>query len=52
MSKTLLRLIADSDAISFRLYNTGLATVEWDNGRWHLVHLNQLDHLPVDLRTL
>ncbi len=50
--KTLLRLVVDSDTISFRLYNTGITTIEWRRGRWHLVHLNRLDHLPNKLRTL
>jgi broad specificity phosphatase PhoE len=50
--KTMLRLVAGSDAVSFRLYNTGLNLIEWNTGRWHLVHLNLWDHLPVSLRTL
>ncbi|MDA2803647.1 histidine phosphatase family protein [Nocardiopsis suaedae] len=49
--KTLLRLAAGSDAICFRIYNTGLCALEWRRDRWHLVHLNLWDHLPPDLRT-
>ncbi len=50
--KTILRLIAGSDAICFRLYNAALNLIEWKRGRWHIVHLNQWDHLPAELRTL
>ena len=49
--KTVLRLAAGSDAICFRIYNTGLCALEWRRDRWHLVHLNLWDHLPPDLRT-
>jgi len=50
--KTLLRLIAGSDAMSFDVYNTGITALDWKRGRWHLVHLNLCDHLPPPLRTL
>jgi len=49
--KTLLRVITGTDAVCFRLYNTSLNVIEWRRGRWHLVHLNLWDHLPVELRT-
>jgi probable phosphoglycerate mutase len=50
--KTVLRLVIGSDTVCFRLYNTGLSCIEWRRGRWHLVHLNLLDHLPAKLRTI
>lgn len=50
--KTMLRLMAGSDGLCFRLYNTGLTLVEWRRGRWHIVFVNLLDHLPPALRTL
>jgi len=49
--KTLLRTVAASDAICFRLYNACLTLLEWRRGRWHLVYLNLWDHLAADLRT-
>lgn len=49
--KTLLRVITATDVVCFRLYNTGINVIEWRRGRWHLVHLNLWDHLPVELRT-
>lgn len=49
--KTLLRLAAGTDAVCFRIYNTGLCGLEWRRDRWHLVHLNLWDHLPPGLRT-
>jgi broad specificity phosphatase PhoE len=49
--KTLLRVITATDVVCFRLYNTCLNVIEWRRGRWHLVHLNLWDHLPVELRT-
>ena len=50
--KTLLRLVAGSDTISFDVYNTGITAIDWKAGRWHLVHHNLCDHLPPNLRTL
>lgn len=50
--KTMLRIAMNSDMVCFRLYNTGLNLIEWKRGRWHLVHLNLWDHLPLELRTL
>jgi broad specificity phosphatase PhoE len=49
--KTLLRRVVSSDTVCFRLYNTGVNLIEWRRGRWHLVHLNLWDHLPMELRT-
>jgi probable phosphoglycerate mutase len=49
--KTMLRAIMGSDRISFRIFNTALQVLEWNHGRWYLVHLNMLDHLPIELRT-
>jgi probable phosphoglycerate mutase len=49
--KTLLRVIAATDSVCFRLYNAGLTSIEWRRGRWHLVHLNLCDHLPAPLRS-
>ena len=49
--KTLLRRVVGSDTVCFRLFNTGLNMIEWRRGRWHLVHLNLWDHLPMELRT-
>jgi probable phosphoglycerate mutase len=49
--KTMLRLAGGSDALSFRLCNTGITLIEWHCGRWQLVYLNRWDHLPVDMRT-
>lgn len=49
--KTLLRLIADTDTVCFRLCNACLNVIEWRRGRWHLVHLNLWDHLLTELRT-
>jgi broad specificity phosphatase PhoE len=49
--KTLLRLIADTDKVCFRLCNACLNVIEWRRGRWHLVHLNLWDHLQTELRT-
>jgi broad specificity phosphatase PhoE len=49
--KTLLRVVTGTDTVCFRLYNTCLNIIEWRRGRWHLVHLNLWDHLPVELRT-
>jgi probable phosphoglycerate mutase len=52
MIKTLLRIVMNSDAVDFRLYNAALTTIEWSRGRWHFVHVNQMDHLRPELRTL
>jgi broad specificity phosphatase PhoE len=49
--KTILRVAAGTDDVCFRLYNTGLNLIEWRRGRWHLVYLNLLDHLPPELRS-
>jgi probable phosphoglycerate mutase len=49
--KTLLRVAAGTDAVCFRLCNTGITTIEWRRGRWHLVHLNLCEHLAPELRT-
>jgi probable phosphoglycerate mutase len=49
--KTLLRTIAGTDSICFRLYNSGVNLIEWRRGRWHITHINMVDHLPVALRT-
>lgn len=49
--KTALRIAAGSDQVCFRLYNAGLTIIEWRSGRWHLTHLNLLEHLPLDMRT-
>jgi broad specificity phosphatase PhoE len=49
--KTLLRSVVGSDRICFRLFNACVNVIEWQNGRWHLVHLNLWDHLIADLRT-
>lgn len=51
LMKTLLRIVAGSEHVSFRLYNACPSLIEWRRGRWHLVHLNLWDHLPVALRT-
>jgi probable phosphoglycerate mutase len=51
LMKTLLRIVAGSEHVSFRLYNACPSLIEWRRGRWHLVHLNLWDHLPVELRT-
>ena len=48
---TLLRHVIGTDAISFWIYNATLHHLEWKRGRWHLVNLNQWDHLPTNLRT-
>ena len=48
---TLLRHIVGSDWVSFWIYNTSLQKLEWQRGRWHLMMLNQWDHLPPELRT-
>jgi len=48
---TLFRIVADSDTVSFWIYNTSLNLIEWKRGRWHFIHLNLLDHLPPELRT-
>jgi broad specificity phosphatase PhoE len=50
--KTLLRLVINSDTVCFRLYNAGISSIEWREGRWHLVYLNSMDHLPPDLRSV
>ena len=49
--KTMLRLILDTDFVCFDIYNAALTTVEWSDGRWHLVHLNFCDYVPAGLRT-
>jgi probable phosphoglycerate mutase len=49
--KTMLRIIVSQDAFCCRIYNTGIATIEWRRGRWHLVHWNLCDHLPAHHRT-
>ncbi len=49
--KTMLRLLCGTLGISFKLYNTGITTLEWSEGRWHLIHLNLCDHLAAELRT-
>jgi len=49
--KTMLRVAIGQDDFCFRLYNTGITQLQWRRGRWHLVHLNLLDHLAVELRT-
>jgi broad specificity phosphatase PhoE len=49
--KTILRLVAGSEALSFRLYHTGLNVIEWREYRWRLLCLNAWDHLPPELRT-
>lgn len=51
MISTILRLAAGSDHVSFWIYNAGINLIEWKRGRWHLVFLNLLDHLPPELRT-
>lgn len=48
---TLLRHIVGSDWVSFWIYNASLQQLEWKRGRWHLITLNQWDHLPPPLRT-
>ena len=48
---TLLRHVVGSDGISFWIYNATLHHLEWKRGRWHLMNLNQWDHLPAPLRT-
>lgn len=50
--KTLLRLIAGTDTLDFVSYNTGITLIEWKRGRWCVVHLNLLDHLPPEYRTI
>lgn len=49
--KTVVRVITGSDAICLRLCNTGLTSLEWRAGRWHLIHVNLWDHLMPELRT-
>jgi broad specificity phosphatase PhoE len=49
--KTLLRVVCGGDAVSFTVYNTGIALIEFTRGRWHLVHVNLWDHLRPHLRT-
>ena len=49
--KTLVRVIAGSDAICMRLCNTGLTSLEWRRGRWHLIHVNLWSHLAPEMRT-
>jgi len=50
--KTILRVAMNSDVIDFQIYNTGLTRLEWHKGRWQLSGLNQMDHLPIEFRTL
>ncbi|MEV6953737.1 histidine phosphatase family protein [Streptomyces sp. NPDC051183] len=49
--KTVFRTIAETDAFCLKLYNCGINAIEWTNGRWRVVHVNLLDHLPPALRT-
>ena len=49
--ETMLRGMVAFDAVRFRPYNAALTIIEWTDHRWHLVHLNFWDHLPVKLRT-
>lgn len=49
--KTVMRVISDSDSFTCKLYNCGINMIEWKDGRWRIVHLNLLDHLPPPLRT-
>ncbi len=48
---TLLRTAVQSDTVSFWIYNTSINLIEWKRGRWHLVHLNLWEHLPLSHRT-
>ncbi len=48
--KTMLRVIADTDLTCFKIYNTGIAAVDWKDGRWRLLQVNLWDHLPPELR--
>ena len=48
---SILREAAGSETVSFWIYNTSLNLIEWKRGRWHLVYLNSLDHLPPEMRT-
>lgn len=50
--KTLLRVAIRSDAICFHVFNTGIIQLEWRRGRWHLVYVNHLAHLPEALQTV
>lgn len=49
--KTVLRVITDNDCFSATIRNTGIMSIEWKNGRWYLLELNRLDHLPDKLRS-
>ena len=48
---TMLRLMVKSDHIAFWSHNTALHKIEWSRGRWQIMYLNRLEHLPDDLRT-
>ncbi len=49
--KTMLRLIVNNDNVNFKISNMGLTKLQWHSGRWNLVHLNKLDHIPEHLQT-
>ncbi len=49
--KTVLRVVAGTDAFCARLYNCGITALDWKEGIWRVAHVNLWDHLPPALRT-
>jgi len=49
--KTLLRAIHGTDAVCYRIDNCSWTTIAWYHNRWHIECLNDVSHLPQQLRS-
>lgn len=49
--KTLLRVIHGTNAVCYRIDNCSWTTLAWYHHRWHIECLNDVSHIPQELRS-